>query len=151
MEVCFGAKGNDYGKLLFPRGGIVTSFLLEHVRGKVNCAVSSGSLTDSNWGCGHNSVLGLNRLAVFITDSTNQIIVPHNPSWFSSDGAHVWYTLSGFNSNSPYVVMETGPVYNMVKGEEMRVWYGEDLRDHTTGDNGGRVCVNVYALLMSKR
>ena len=149
MEVCFGAKGNDYGELLFPRGGVVTAFLLEHVRGKVNCAVSSGSLTDSNWGCGHHSGLGLNRLTVFITDSANQIIVPHNPAWYNSEG--IWYTLSGFNSNSPYVVMDTGSVYNMVKGEQMRVWYGESLKSMGDGDNAGRVCVNVYALFMSKR
>ena len=30
---------------------------------------------------------------------------------------------------------------------ELRLWYGEDLRGFTEGDNGGKTCADVYGLL----
>ena len=35
---------------------------------------------------------------------------------------------------------------SVIRGEELRLWYGEDLADYSEADNGGRVCCDVYAL-----
>lgn len=32
-----------------------------------------------------------------------------------------------------------------VKGQELRIWYVEDLYNQFTSDNGGTRCVKVYA------
>ena len=52
----------------------------------------------------------------------------------------------GFTANSNELVLEnkiTNPYVE--KGQELRVWYGEDLKEKYDGDNSGRSCVEVYA------
>ena len=36
----------------------------------------------------------------------------------------------------------------MASGEELRLWYGEDLANVFEEDNGGRVCCDVYGLII---
>ena len=33
-------------------------------------------------------------------------------------------------------------------GDELRVWYGEDLTDWNESDNDGEVCSDVYTLII---
>ena len=137
--------------MLIPIRGTVTAFRLEYLHGYVSCSTWRGSVTQSNWGCGNHpdtSSYGLDSLAVLITNSTNQIIAPHNPTWRVEAGG--WYSLNGFNTFSPNVVIETRPGYKVEKGEQLRVWYGEDLKDYYSSNDGGRVCLNVYAFFTNQ-
>ena len=52
-----------------------------------------------------------------------------------------------YNSLSPELILS---VYShprwVSSGQELRLWYGEDLVNSSEGDNGGRACCDVYAL-----
>ena len=39
------------------------------------------------------------------------------------------------------------PLY-LPKDEKLRFWYGDDLKNHSEGDNQGQVCFHVFALFM---
>ena len=60
-----------------------------------------------------------------------------------------WYRVPGYKSLSPELVL---PFFSSPKlvhsNQELRVWYGEDLANVSDGDNGGRVCADVYALFV---
>ena len=39
----------------------------------------------------------------------------------------------------------------MTKGQEARIWYGEDLKGSNKDNNEGTACVDVYAKIEGKR
>ncbi len=58
-----------------------------------------------------------------------------------------WAKIPGYNAFSPEIVQSrfSGP-FNIHRGHQYRVWYGEDLVNYTESDNGGRVCADVWVL-----
>ena len=66
--VCFGAKDNQFGAFVVEVGGHINAVKLIHLHGQVSCNVSRGLW--SKWGCGGNS------LVVFLTNSTDDILMP---------------------------------------------------------------------------
>ena len=131
-NVCFGARGNKFGSFKLTEAGTLNSIKLVHKSGYVSCM--SGSSGNSNWGCGGDAI------STVVTNGNNQLLFPRD---MSSDG---WYTLPSRNSKSMELVLDKSTsLIRMNKGDELRIWYGEDLRGHTESDNHGRVCVDVYA------
>ena len=134
--VCFGAKGNQYGRLTYHRNIFVSSFMLVHRSGKVTC----GSKQYSYWGCSPN----VRTLRTVLTDQNNKILAPE-ASTVNSGGS---YTLAGYTSSSSVLVFCAPKKPHCVfANSELRLWYGEDLRGTSESDNGGKTCADVYGLL----
>ena len=134
--VCFGAKGNQYGRFTYHRNIFVSSFMLVHRSGKVTCNKSQYSY----WGCTPNAA----RLEAILTDQNNKILAPE-ASTVNKDGK---YNLAGYTSSSSALVFCTPKKPHCIfAGVELRLWHGEDLRGSTESDNGGKTCADVYGLL----
>ena len=134
--VCFGAKGNQYGRFTYHRNIFVSSFMLVHRSGTVSCYKGANSY----WGCAPNH----NWLSTVLTDQNNKILAPE-ASTVSKAGA---YGLAGYTSSSSALVFCAPKKPHCVfANSELRLWYGEDLVGHTESDNGGRTCADVYGLL----
>ena len=143
--VCFEAKGSRFGRFYIPRGTLA-AIKLVHLYGYVSCDTRITSHW-SYWGCGDNRWNGINtQVNVVITDSSNHILLP--PIQFQKISNLKWYRVPGYNSLSPELVL---PFFWSPKwvhsNQELRVWYGENLVKNN-GDNGGKVCADVYALFV---
>jgi len=75
---------------------------------------------------------------IVITDSSNHILLPENEQFP--------FRIPGYHANSPELVFPDllTPV-PVSSGQELRVWYSEDLKDYYEGDNDGITCADVYA------
>ena len=134
--VCFGAKGNQYGRFSYHRNIFVSSFMFVHRSRTVTCNKSQYSY----WGCEPNAA----RLEAILTDQNNTILAPE-ASTVSKYGR---YTLAGYiSSSSALVFCAPKKPHCIFAGAELRLWYGEDLRDSADSDNGGKTCADVYGLL----
>lgn len=105
--------------------------LLVHNYGYVGCAAGR----QSHWGCGASE-----DISIAITDNKNKLLFP---SYVNRMG---WYKIPGYNSKSKMLKLENlRSPSAFEEGDEMRIWYGEDLRGYTEHDNHGEVCAKVYA------
>ena len=141
VPVCFGAKDDQFGSFKVEIDGSVNSVKLVHVSGEVTCTKwwLWGPAADawSKFGCIKAS-LELNTL---ITTATNDILLPESQE--SS------YTLPGYHPDSTEIVFTNiSTPLRLSSGQQLRVWYGEDLRNVSEHDNEGRSCVDVYAKYM---
>ena len=117
---------------------------LVHLYGYVSCDTRRTSYW-SYWGCGNNPYAGIKDLVdVVITTSANHIILP--PSQFTTSFLK-WSKIPGYNSLSPELVLSSfsHPV-RVYSGQQLRLWFGEDLLNRSEADNGGRACCDVYGL-----
>lgn len=143
--MCFGARDNQFGKFYIPPGGgSVGAIKLVYLYGYVSC-YTPDPIHWSYWGCANHRYVK-QRVSVAITTSGNHVLLP--ASQLASDPG-LWTTVPGYNSESPELVLS---FYShprpMTPGEELRLWYGEDLRGSHEGNNGGRVCCDVYGLFI---
>ena len=134
--VCFGARGNQFGRFSYQQNIFVSSFMLVHRSGKVTC----NKRQYSSWGCAPNN----ENLIVLLTDQNNKILAPE-ASTVSRGG---WYKLAGYTSSSSVLAFcaKNKPLA-LFANSELRLWYGEDYVDGTESDNGGKSCADVYGLL----
>ena len=142
--MCFGAKGDQFGKFSVPSGGRLLAIKLVHLYGYVTCD-KNNVCHWSYWGCGAHGNLS-HHVNVAITTSTNDVLLP--PSQFITDGSQ-WSKIPGYNSLSPELVLSvfSSPLA-VTPGQVLRLWYGEDLVDSSEGDNSGTCCCDVFAGLM---
>ena len=130
--VCFGAKGNQYGRFSYHRNIFVSSFMLVHRSGKVSC----NKRAYSYWGCQPNH----EGLIVLLTDQNNKLLAPEAKT---VDGSG-WYKLA----SSVLVFCASKKPHCVFANSELRLWYGEDLRaGRGDSDNGGKTCADVYGQL----
>ena len=115
---------------------------LVHLSGYVSCSTASVHHY-SFWGCGSHTYLK-NHVNVVITTSSNYIILPLSQFFTYSGGK--WSEIPGYNSLSPEIILPFFSPYPVSSGQQLRLWYGEDLVDWYEADNAGRVCADVYAL-----
>ena len=143
--MCFGARDNRFGKFLVPFSGKLASVKLVHVYGYVTCDKNK-AYHWSYWGCGQHSSVKTNVDAV-ITTSGGSILLPS--SQFITHKTLKWSLIPGYNSLSPELVLSafSNPP-SATRGQELRLWYGEDLAKTGEGDNGGTSCCDVYARLI---
>lgn len=81
-----------------------------------------------------------------MTTAENKILFPPKEI---NRGAHNMALIPGYNSRSPEIVMSVfATPIDVSVGQELRLWYTEDLENNTTGDNHGRVCADVYGYFM---
>merc|ERR1712179_110176 len=110
--------------------GQVDTIKLVHTSGYVSCRTPSYGR--SNWGCGGDHV------SIAITDSSNALVFPKG---LSTNG---WIKIPNYTSKSKELVL-TSPISQPANSVGLRLWYGEDLKGFTEGDNNGRSCVDIYA------
>ena len=131
--MCFGARDDSYGTFSMPHDGDISSFKLVHLRGRVSCG--AGDDRFSNWGCKVGE-----KLATFLTNSGNKIVFPQVSEVKT-------YKLPGIWSNSTELTFNNLTVPMKVStGQQFREWYGEDLKGQSEVDNGGKTCLDVFAL-----
>ena len=141
--VCFGARDNKYGSFRVPKTGKIAAVKLIHLSGYVSC---SGQINEwSFWGCGYHRSL-TDHVSVVITTSSNTLLMPPNQFFTLPGDTGKWARLPGQNSFSPEIILPRFSPYSTSHGQELRLWYGEDLVAHTESDNGGWVCCDVYVL-----
>lgn len=78
-----------------------------------------------------------------IADLNYEIIFPTN-----FDGSKdLKFKVPGFNAETSQILVFTNLAYPSYfqKGEELRIWYTEDLYNYKTHDNLGTHCVKAYA------
>jgi len=138
--VCFGARGNQFGRFYIPPGGgNIGAIKLVYLYGYVSCAAQDYTRW-SHWGCSGQEI------SIAITTSANHILLPASQL---IPHAHLWSKIPGYDSQSPELVLTFfNHPRQMTSGQELRLWYGEDLASYTEGDNGGRVCCDVYGLFI---
>ena len=145
--VCFGSRDSSYGNFTIPKTGHVITFKLVYLSGYVSCQASDPQYR-SNWGCSFLS--SPNNLAVFITDSLQQRILPTDKaSYRRGSGCHatITYGIPGFTSESPELGLHNFSVPLAVSvGQELQIWYTEDLYNCYAGDNDGQTCTDVFGL-----
>jgi len=135
VPVCFSSKDNKYGTFNITIPGQISSFRLVHVSG----GISGGSSSVGNWNGGTGKRFGL-----LITDSGNKIISPP-VSMLDAYYGYILTTAVSAKDDSEAVLPPIEPTFNVTEAQEMRVWYGEDLKNSTEEDNHGTTCAHVYA------
>lgn len=141
--LCFGAIYDQFGKFFSPYSGKLASVKLVHLYGNVTCDKDIPQYT-SYWGCGQYRSSNIN---IVITDSNNSVLFPSNE--FIVDKVGMWSSIPDYDSLSPELVLRalSDPPF-VTKGQELRVWYGEDLTKNYVTDNEGKSCCDIYARFM---
>lgn len=135
--VCFGARGNQYGRFSYHQNVFVSQFMLVHRTGTVTCNKKQYSY----WGCTPNHA----DLNVVLTDHQNRILAPASST---VNRKHGWYKLAGYTSSSSAIVFcAPKKPHCIFRNSELRLWYGEDLKGYTESGNAGKTCADVYGLL----
>lgn len=137
IPVCSGTKGDQFGKFYVPSSGKLAALRLVHLYGYVSCHPRSYGRW-SYWGCASS------KINIVVTNSSNHVILPAEQ--FIS-GETKWSKIPGYTSLSPQILLSvfSDPV-EITAGEELRLWYGEDLANKDEDDNEGMVCADVYGL-----
>ncbi|XP_068721425.1 uncharacterized protein [Montipora capricornis] len=136
--VCFGVQNDKFGTFQIHKPGDIYRLKLVHRSGYVNCDSSRASNT--KWGCFVNNDKHYTEelIGVHITYENRTRIFPANDGDF--------YTLPGFNGNSPEITFDSTPTpLSVVAGQKFKIWYGDDLDNTNEGDNHGTSCTDVYA------
>ena len=116
-------------------GGHIDAVKLIHLHGQVTCDVSKGRWW--KWGC------GVENLVVFLTNSTDDILIPE-----VEEGKYK-YKIEGYKSNSSKIIWKdfTSPI-RLTSGQELRLWHGTDLVNIGEANNIGTFCTEVFALYL---
>ena len=103
---------------------------------------------NSRWGCHGYSSFKAYPLNVVITDKQNNLIFPLLQ--FIKHSAGLWYDMPVVDDkHSDELVFSNFdyPLY-LQPHMQLRVWFGEDLKNWAEGDNQGRVCVDVFGYVI---
>ncbi|XP_078384017.1 uncharacterized protein LOC144666449 [Oculina patagonica] len=140
--VCFGAKDSQFGTFKVPSGGNIRQMKLVHLYGYVNC---QNGVSINYWSPFSCSIYpGLTEyIGVTITTASNDVLLPPKEMSIASG----WSFIPGFNGRSRKIVLTkfADPI-SVTSGQELRLWYSEDLVNGPEGDNAGTSCCDVYAM-----
>ncbi|KAJ7379759.1 hypothetical protein OS493_014166 [Desmophyllum pertusum] len=146
VPVCFGARDDTYGTFNIRERGLIYTFKLVHKNGSLSC--NTDTSPPSHWGCGH-SIYRNKKLLTVIT-YPNKTALPLADYLRHERGCglrYYSYEIAGIGINSPELVFNnlTTPLA-VSNGQEFQIWDGQDLTDCSENNNGGQMCVDVYAL-----
>lgn len=114
---------------------------LVHKSGSLKCYSNAPA---SYWGCTSVHVYGNNGLLTIITNTKREAVLP-SAGDLKDDHNH-FYHLNGITHTSPELVFSDPPNQVLVSGsQELQIWYGQDLIEHSEDNNSGITCVDVYA------
>ncbi|XP_032240166.1 uncharacterized protein LOC116619457 [Nematostella vectensis] len=144
IPVCFEGRNDRFGQLIYLGDSkLVAGIKLVYRSGVIRCV--SNTAHDSHWGCHHYSSFYKYPLNVVITDKKNNIIYPL--AKYIKRTADLWYHMPGVDDliSKELVFTNVAKPFYLERYRELRIWYGEDLRNNAESDNQGRVCVDVFA------
>ena len=124
--VTVGAFGDKYASVTVSAPNGRYKIKLVHIAGFLSC---SGYRFLSNFGC--RLADGTNKILMVITNKNNTVLLP---------GANA-YSHDGKRSQSSFVTFNDA-IY-LKHGEELRIWYKEDLDNYSEDNNVGSVLVKV--------
>ncbi|KAL9962256.1 hypothetical protein ACROYT_G031340 [Oculina patagonica] len=140
--VCFGAKDSRFGTFNVPSGGNIRQMKLVHKYGYVSCLAGASINYWSPFSCSLYPGLSY-YIGVTITTAANSVLLPPKELSLASG----WSFIPEFNGQSREIVLTkfADPI-SVTSGQELRLWYSEDLKNGPEGDNGGTSCCDVYAM-----
>ena len=84
-------------------------------------------------------------VGVVITTLANIVIMQERP-FLTNNPPGEFSNLPRIRSFSREIILPRFSPYTVSSGQELRLWYGEDLVAFSENDNRGRVCCDVFAL-----
>ena len=145
-DVCFGARGNQYGAFNITKTGRLKAMKLVHKSGAIKCNLNDGA---SYWGCRNVGSYGNDGLMTIITNANKTCLLPpvedlKAESWCKNK--KYFYNLSGTSHNSTELVFRNLSIpLSVSRNQELQIWYGQDWVDCSEDNNSGTTCVDVYA------
>lgn len=139
-DMCFGAKDDSYGKFNITHNGRLVSLRFRHKKGTVTCN-NERSPVGSRWGCWKFPESINIAITTGMTSNFNQPVISKDVI----NETNYKYKLPGFDGNSPVLTI-TGYNQTVQAGEELRVWYNQDLNNHSEDNNDGMSCADIYAV-----
>ncbi len=147
-NVCFGAKGSQYGSFSTSFSGTINHYLAVKV---------SGCLGNGGGNCGSTGIWGSSSTPpdecpgnqqngfYMVTSSNGQIITDATVDLFSNvEYSHsAWLLMTNYCASSPYLVFDYVDPFDFTAGG-YQLWFGEDYKNYTESDNAGTVCAHVY-------
>lgn len=147
--VCFGSPGNKYATIVIPMEGFLMSIKLVHVTGRVTCD-NSAPQYNRKWGCSRRHPLhrGMPFNIVITTGKNNGILFPKELSLKGKNDS-LWYDIPEADPDSPELIFgDSSYPYYVASGQELRVWFGEDLTNSEGKNNTEKVCITVKGWYM---
>lgn len=124
---------------------------LVHKSGSLRCNQIDPD-PDSYWGCTFS--LYKNSLMTLITNVKREAILPSTEDMeepFTTGHRNCrekhFYHLDGIDHKTPELVFRnlSNPL-SLSRGQELRIWYGQDWKNCSENGNNGTICVDVFAL-----
>ncbi|XP_031562543.1 uncharacterized protein LOC116298287 [Actinia tenebrosa] len=147
IPVCFEGRGNRPGQLMYTGPGMVLGALkLKWKSGTIRCV--SDQAYDSRWGCHHYSSFRSYPFNVIVTDGKDKILYPLNQYIKHTSG--LWYYLPAQDSKHSDAIVFSDfdtPLY-LHHMMQLKIWYGEDLKNWSETDNQGQVCVDLFGFVI---
>ena len=146
--VFYGSKNDTYGAFYITKtSGHVNTMKLVHKNGSIHCNPIDG---DSYWTCTWSAYS--NKLMTMITKARKEVLLPPTEDLErfrkrvgSCQKPH-FYSLGETGIKSPQLVFRnlSNPLF-LSRGQELQIWYGQDLVGCSENNNTGTTCVDVYA------
>ncbi|KAK3739923.1 hypothetical protein QZH41_004934 [Actinostola sp. cb2023] len=138
-----GSRDDSFGTFTIQHPGNVRAFKLVHDSGGVSYM---GPNNQGNWGC---TLFGSTSNEIVITNSSNIVVAPPpEKTVFQMLFGLMSYSLPGQTNMSPVLLFpDFEPPLKVVKNQEFRIWFGQDLTNTLEGDNYGTTCAMVYVFL----
>ena len=140
--VCYGGKGNSYGSFKIDKDVLIHKVKFVYRSGEIFCTSGAGK-KGGYFGCSYSGVK--DYFTVYLTDTTNTLIVPAPPVFSSVSG---WYRVHGHKTFATTLTLSTGTnAFGLKAGQYLRIWHGEDLYNNTEDNNSGKTCTDIYGLV----
>ena len=137
--VCFGARDDSYGAFNITESGVIRTFKLVHLSGSLKCNPDD---PPSYWGC-DNPWFGDTRLLTIITFKNRSALLLAD---YKRKDCDYLYKIEGVGVNETELRFNNLPSPISVSvGDELQIWYGQDLKDCSENDNSGQTCADIYA------
>lgn len=145
-DICIGSQQEKYGIIKMPVAGFLHSLRFEYVDGEIGC--TSDPRRATNFGCEVHHLR--DSFSIFATTSDDSVIFPTNDN-NQFKGDRLFYEVIGKSGRDAkeFSLTSSEPTF-FAKGDELRIWYGEDLWNRHDWDNGNHeVCVDVYGKILN--
>ncbi|XP_065053705.1 uncharacterized protein LOC135682654 isoform X2 [Rhopilema esculentum] len=131
-----GPSGNQYARILVDIPSGLYQLKLVSSTGFISCNGFGDPSRLTNFGC--ISMTGDDEIMMIVTDNKNSQLLP-GPRGYSHDGRA---------SKSDYLTFNDQ--VQLTQGQEIRIWYRDDLNDNSESDNVGLTYFYVAAIRADK-
>ena len=131
--------GSAYASFQVPQSGKIEAIKLIHVSGAVSCVQSNPT---TQWGC-VSPFYKRDQFHTFVTDPEKEIIFP---SVYHTKPYPMYYVVPGGDiETTKELILKPNTPYKVKKGQELQIWYAQDLIKYsdTNNDPNVRHCVRV--------